>query len=189
MAGPFDVQIVAEIEGGHDTAALKFVDNGPVVNAVNRDFAAVPFIEEAPSFFPDLRDAYGAHSKHAFGGNEIRQRFLMQRIDFHQDHIFRIVTAEDGPAQQCIVASQVKAGEQIAQVRIQAVGVYIQLRKHRLVGVQRGERLNLDQAWRYLSGGFTHQAEIHLEEEGVVRFARHVELRRHGLAGNSQILE
>src|ERR1039458_898628 len=59
MAGPFDVEAVAEIEGRRDAAALDLVDDRPVVDTVNRDFAAVAFIVEAPAVFADIGDADG----------------------------------------------------------------------------------------------------------------------------------
>src|ERR1035438_6353363 len=67
MAGPFDVEAVAKIEGRRDAAALDLVDDRPVVDTVNRDFAAVAFIVEAPAVFADIGDADGTHAEHPLG--------------------------------------------------------------------------------------------------------------------------
>ena len=49
--------------------------------------------------------------------------------------------------------------------------------------------MNLNQARRELARVFTDQPEIHLQKKRVIRLAGHVELRRHCLARDGQILE
>ena len=51
VSGPFDIQFVAEIEGRRNATALQLVDDGAVINAVNRDLAAVALVEEALAVF------------------------------------------------------------------------------------------------------------------------------------------
>src|ERR1022692_1557815 len=131
MAGPFDVEAVAEIEGRRDAAALDLVDDRPVVDTVNRDFTAVAFIVEAPAVFADIGDADGTHAEHPLGEHEISQCLWTQRIYLHEDGVFGFVAAENGAAEQSLVAGEVEAAEQVAQIRIESIGIDVHLRQNR----------------------------------------------------------
>ena len=67
VAGPFDVEVVVEVEGGVDVAADEFVGYGPVVDAIYGDFVGVEFV----AFFRYVADVYGSDSALAFGEEEI----------------------------------------------------------------------------------------------------------------------
>ena len=52
VPGPFDIQIVAEIEGRPYILSLQFIDDGPVVNPVDRRLSIV---QPIPSLY-NIRD-------------------------------------------------------------------------------------------------------------------------------------
>ena len=130
----------------------------------------------------------GAHAEHLFSEQEIRQGLLMQRIDLHQDHVLRIVPAQNSPPQQLAVAFRIESTEQVPQIAIQAIGVGIHAGKGWLIGVQGRKRLDLHEPGFYLAERPEDQPEIHLEEERMVGFAGHIEFGGHGLSGNRPVL-
>ena len=87
MSGPFDVDIVGELELGLDVKADKFVGDGAVVDPMDWDAVGVEF---TANFF-DVAYIHRANSVKFFGQQEIREGFLIPRIDFHEHHIFRSV--------------------------------------------------------------------------------------------------
>src|SRR5579862_4651390 len=132
MPGPFDVQVVAEVEGGGDAASFELVHDRAVINSVDGDAAAILFVVQAAALFANRSNADGAHPEHALGDDEIGQGLLMPRIDFKQDHVFRMVAAQDGAAQQLLVASQIQTAQQVAHAGVDPVGIDIYLRQNRL---------------------------------------------------------
>ena len=58
MAGPFDFERVAVVEGELDVFALEFVDDRSVVDAMNGDVAAIALIEKTVAPFLEFRDPH-----------------------------------------------------------------------------------------------------------------------------------
>ena len=67
MAGPLDVEIVAKIEGQLDAFAFQFIDDGAVINSLDRNVFAGLFIKEFSALFANLGDADGSNAEHLFG--------------------------------------------------------------------------------------------------------------------------
>ncbi len=109
---------------------------------------------------------------------KVRQGFLMQRIDLHQDHVLGIMFADNGPPQQFLVALPIQSAQQIFQVRIQTENFSVRLRQHRLICVERREALQFNQFGLQLAGLVAHQSEIHLNKKRIRGFPRNFELIR-----------
>src|SRR5579884_4410562 len=95
MAGPFHVEIVAEIEGQRDAAALQLVDDGAVVDAADGRESAVAIVKQPVAFFSNMRDVDGANAEPAFRHQEIVPGFLIEGVNLEQDHVFRLTTPRD----------------------------------------------------------------------------------------------
>src|ERR1700751_4485533 len=103
MSSPFDIEVVAEVERQRDSLALQFIDDGAVVNALDRNLLAILLIEELAVLLADLRDADGSNAEHLLGQQEVGTRLLLFGMDFHQDDIFGIVSGDDGVTEQLLV--------------------------------------------------------------------------------------
>ena len=96
MACPFDIEIIAEIKLQGDLLALQLVDNGAVVDAMDRQSV----VKQPAALLLHLRDVDGLHAADLFGQQEIGQRLLMSGIDFHEDHIFRLMVTHNRFAEE-----------------------------------------------------------------------------------------
>ena len=110
------------------------------------------------------------------GQQKIGQGFLMQGIDFHQNDMRGIVIGDNGAAQQFLVALPIQTAQQIFQVPVETENLFVGLREHGLVSVERREALQLNQFGLQFAGRVPHQPKIHLDEQGVSGFARNSEL-------------
>ena len=110
-----------------NTSALELVHNGPVIDAMDLNLAAIAFVIQAPAVFANAGDTYSPHPEHTLGKDEVGQCLLMQRIDLHQDDIIAIVAAQDGAAEQSLIPVHIQAAEQIPQAAAEAIGVDIDL--------------------------------------------------------------
>src|ERR1700691_2358262 len=86
MAGPLDIEIVAEIEWEIDAPALEFIHDGAVVDALDRDLLAGFLIKKAAALFANPGDADGANSEELFRHQKIRTRLLFFGVNFHRDN-------------------------------------------------------------------------------------------------------
>ncbi len=98
MAGPLDVERVAVVEGELDVLSFEFVDDCPVVDTVDRDFAAIALVEEAVALFAELGDVDGGDVEFVLVDVEVREGLLVFGIDFEEDYVFGIVVADDDVA-------------------------------------------------------------------------------------------
>src|SRR5713226_5982078 len=100
MAGPFDVERVAVVEGELNVFALEFVDDGSVVDAVDGDFAAFALIEEAIALLADFGDVDSGDVKAVFVDVEVGEGFLVTGVDLEEGYVFGIVVANDDVAEE-----------------------------------------------------------------------------------------
>ena len=116
MAGPLDIEFVAQIEGKRDAFALQFVDDAAIVDAANFDFAAVLEVIELIAALHQRQNVDDRDAELALRDQKIGQRLLMLGIDLHQDHVLRIVIGDDELPQQPPVGIVVKAAEINAKI-------------------------------------------------------------------------
>ena len=95
MARPLHVQIVAEIEGHRDLLAHQFVDDGPIVDPLDRHQRAPVAVEQPIALLHHARDIHRAHAVILLGEQKIVARLLVRRVDLQQHHVLRIVIADD----------------------------------------------------------------------------------------------
>ena len=124
----------------------------------------------------------------ALRDEEVWQCLLMLGIDLHQDHVLRIVPADNQLAHQCAVGTVIETAQVDAQVRTQTKAVDVLLRRHRLVSVERRKGLQLDELGFQPAFAVANQSEVHLHKHRSRRFVGNVVFRRDRLVGNAQIL-
>ena len=95
MAGPFDIEFVAQIEGQRDSFALQFVHDAAVVDAPNLDLAPVLRVEELLAALLQRQNVDDRDAQLALRDQEVGQRLLVLGIDLHQDDVLGIVTGDD----------------------------------------------------------------------------------------------
>ena len=100
MACPFDVERVAVVEGELDVFALEFVDDGPVVDAVDGDVAAIALIEEAVALLAEFGDVDGGDVEFVLVDVEVGEGLLVVGVDLEEDYIFGVVVADDDVAEE-----------------------------------------------------------------------------------------
>ena len=100
MAGPFDFERVAVVEGELDVFALEFVDDRSVVDAMNGDVAAIALIEKTVAPFLEFRDVYSGDVEFVFIDVEVWEGLLVSGIDFEENYIFGVMVADDDVAQE-----------------------------------------------------------------------------------------
>src|SRR5580704_9287219 len=86
MTGPLNIHIVPEIKTGLDILALELVDDYAIVDAMDGDVAVI----QAVAAFANDGERNGFDTAIALRHEEIGERLLMVRIDFHQYHVFGI---------------------------------------------------------------------------------------------------
>ena len=138
---PFHIQIVAEIERKLRLLALQLVHDGPVVDAPHRDLAAI----QPPAPLAQLADVHSAHAVLLLRQQEIVARLLLPRVDLREHHLFRVVPPRDSLPQDCAILLAAHTPRQLRQSRVDAVRFAIAFGHQRLISIQRGEALNLDQ--------------------------------------------
>src|SRR5579862_1214977 len=116
MARPLHIEIVAPVKIELDSRALQFIDDGAVINALDGYTLAVNFVEKAAPIFLDPGDVDGANAQHFFRHSEVRKSLLPVGIDFHQDHVFRIVVGYNGAPQKSAIGRFVEASQKILEV-------------------------------------------------------------------------
>src|SRR5262249_57617202 len=93
MARRRHLQIIPESECQPYSPSLQLIHNGAVINPVNRHTLAALIMKQAAALFLDVGDAYRSDAEHLLRHQEIRQGFLMQWIDLHQNDIFAILAS------------------------------------------------------------------------------------------------
>src|ERR1039457_5039013 len=73
VAGPFDVERVAEVEGELDVFTLELVDDGAVVDAVDGSLVVV----EAVALPPERCDVDGANAVELFGDQKVDRKSVV----------------------------------------------------------------------------------------------------------------
>src|ERR1700722_18833951 len=89
--------------------------------------------------------------------------------------------ADYGPAQKLLVAFPVQSTQQIRQAVVEFKDLLIHLRKHGLIRIQRRESLQLNEFGLQVASLVAYEAKVHLDEHGVRRLARYIELRGDGI--------
>ena len=145
MPCPFDIQIIVKPEREAGLFAHQFIHNSPVVDAINANASPGIFVEQPASFFLNVRDGYGFYAEQLLCEHKVRQRFLAQRIDFHQNHVLRIVISYNCPLQKGFITLRVQSAQQIFEIPIEPKDLQIGLRERCLVCVQGREALQLHQ--------------------------------------------
>src|SRR4051794_31745356 len=93
MAGPLDVEIITEIELQRNLLSDEFVDNGPVIDAIDRDLTpAIPVVQLA-AVLNYRGNVYRCNAARSLRHQEIALRLLVLGIDFEQHHVLRIAVA------------------------------------------------------------------------------------------------
>jgi hypothetical protein len=176
MAGPFEVEGLAVIEGEWDLFADELVDDGAVVDAANGNEARAFAVGEAPE--PGGRigrgvnrleggDVNDADTKVVGSDVEVGEGFLLGGIDVDEDDGFRIVAGDDGAVEELPIAGVVEAAEEIGERRIEREGRAIGFANGELKSEDRGEGLHLDEARGQAAVGLADEAEIGSEEMGM----------------------
>ena len=98
VAGPLDVERVAVVEGELDVLALELVDDGPVVDAVDGDLAAIALVEEAIALFAEFGDVDGGDVEFVLVDVEVGEGLLVVGIDLEEDYVLGVVVADDDVA-------------------------------------------------------------------------------------------
>ena len=119
VAGPLDVERVAVVEGQLDVLALEFVDDGAVVDTVDRDVAAIALVEEAVALFAEFGDVDGGDVEFVLVDVEVREGLLVVGIDLEEDYVFGIVVADDDFAEELPVGLFVEVGQVTVEVGIE----------------------------------------------------------------------
>lgn len=184
VTGPFDVKVVAPVEGDVHLATFQFVDDGAVVDTMDRHLAPGAFVEKLVGLAGQLGDADGADAESAFGDNEVAAGFLVSRVDLQEHDVFGIVLADNGLAKERPVAGVIEGRGMVAPGSGRVVGG----REDGLEGVEGREALDLNEPGFGFSGSVAHEAEIDLGEEGLVRFVRDAEERRNGGFGGGAVV-
>ena len=81
VPGPLHLQVVSPVEGDYGFLALQLVEDGAVVDAVDRSFDAVAIVEEFVASLDYPGDADGADPVDALGADEVADGLLVLRVD------------------------------------------------------------------------------------------------------------
>src|SRR5580700_11164523 len=184
MPRPLHVQFIAEPELARHVTAHQFVDNDPVVNALD----GLAGVIQLAAALLDVGNVGNADSEHPFGGEEIWQRLLAIWINLEQYHVLRAMGAQDGAAEQRMVAFFRQAAEEMAERGIQIVNPLVCGGEQRLESIQGREALYLDQLGLPIPGAVCDQAEIGLHKKRMRRFLRNPESFRYRGFGSAVTL-
>src|SRR5258706_9431165 len=91
MPGPLDIEVVGEAEMQVQVFTFQSVHDGTVVDAADGDLAAMAFVGEFLAIFSYMGDVDRRNAKCAFGEVKVWKRFLMKRIDLHEDDLLGVV--------------------------------------------------------------------------------------------------
>jgi hypothetical protein len=160
VASPLDVERVAIVEGKLDVFALEFVDNGSVVNTVDRDVAAGALVEEAVALLAEFGDVDGGDVELVLVDVEVREGLLVVGVDLEEDYVFGVVVADDDFAEELPVGLLGKVAEILLQIGIEVEGFDVLACEDVLVAEDGGECLELDEFWAEGSVGVADQSEI-----------------------------
>src|SRR6516225_6220922 len=94
MAGPFDVELIAEVEAKWYLLADEFIDNDPVIDAVNGNLAAFRRVVELAAALANIADIDEGNAAVAPREEKIRESLLIPGIDFEENYVFRVVSVE-----------------------------------------------------------------------------------------------
>jgi hypothetical protein len=144
MAGPFDVERVAIVEGELDVFALEFVDNGPVVDAVDGDVTAGALIEEAVALLAKGGDVDGGDVEFVLVDVEVGEGFLVIGVDLEENYVFGVVVGDDDVAEELPVGFLGETAEVPGQVGVEVVGFKVLAREDVLIAEDGGEGLKFD---------------------------------------------
>jgi hypothetical protein len=144
VAGPLDVERVAIVEREPDLFALEFVDDGPVVDAVNGNFAAGALIEEAVALLAKVGDVDSGDVEFVLIDVEVGEGLLVGWVDFEEDYVFGVVVADDDLMEELPVGFLVETAEVPGQAGVKIVGFNVLAGEDVLIAEDGGEGLELD---------------------------------------------
>ena len=160
---------------------LQLVDDAAVVNTPHFDFAAIFGVVELFAMLFQRHDVDYRDTKLPLRNQEVWQRFLVQRVDLHQDYILGIVLPDDQFPHQLDIRDVVVAAEVNPEVFQQPIRVDVLLCRNRLISVKRRKGLELYELGIEPTLRVAHQPEIDRHKHGSDRFVGHVVLGRYGL--------
>src|ERR1700755_3113989 len=103
MASPFQLQVVAKVERKLNSAAFYLIRDDAVINSLDGNFPAIPFIEQTVPSFDDRARVDDADAEYALRGCEIVTCLLLPGIDFQQRNIFRVMLSHNRLTEEPIV--------------------------------------------------------------------------------------
>ncbi len=187
MSGPFHVERLGQIERKRDPFAFQLIHDAAVVDSAHRNLAAIFFVEQAFAPFLQLENIDDCDPEIALRKQKVAERLLLLRIYLQQNHIFRIVPADDQFPHQLLIRIVVVAAEIDPEVFRQSKRANIFLCQDRLVPVEGREGLQLDQPGLELALCVAHQAKVDLQEHRTRRLVGDVILRGDGDVGRAAV--
>ena len=139
MACPLDLEIVTVVEGELDVFAVKLIGDGAVVDAVDRDFAAIVLIEEAIVLFADFGDVDRGNVEPVLVDVEVRQSLLLGGIDLKRTAALWVVVADDDFLEKSPVGFLVEAAEIAIEIGIEFEGFDVLVREDVLIAAMEGK--------------------------------------------------
>ena len=122
MIRPFDVVVVAKVEGELSSPSFHVLADRSVVDAMDWDLASISLIIEAISLLRQAGDVYGRDSQFVFIDAKVRKRLLGFGFDFGENDILRIMMVEDNFAEKIPIAFFSVISEEIFEVWIELEG-------------------------------------------------------------------
>jgi hypothetical protein len=175
MAGPFDLEGLAEVEGERDLFLREFLGHDAVVDAVDGHEAGSVAVAEAweaagTVFGNDFGDVEDGDAEVVGGEVEVGEGFLMVRIDFEEDYVFGVVPVEDDVRQLLPESGLGMIAEEILEGGIEGVDGAVVFGEQELEGLERWESLQFDEHGLKGTVGGVDEAEVGGHEVWVWSF-------------------
>src|ERR1700719_1463492 len=87
MSGPLHIEIITPIERELHVLALQLVHNRPVVDSPDGNSTSVSFVIELRPLLLDGLDVNRFYAEHLLSEQKIREGFLLQGMNLHQDYV------------------------------------------------------------------------------------------------------
>ena len=187
VASPLDIEVVCPGEGDHSFLAFEFVEDCAVVDAMDGSPDAIAIIEELAALLFYFRDADGSDAVDAFGADEVADGLLPVGVDLEEHHVFGGVVVEDSFTEEAMVGVDIEIAEEVSEAGIEVVGAHVLAGHFRLVSIEAGEALDLDEL-RGHTAVLVDNAEVGLDEEGFGVFVGDAVLSGDLLCGSLEIV-
>ena len=180
MPGPGHVEPRGQIERELRALGLELVEDEAVVDPADPRLLSVPLVPELASALFDFRRVDRPHAPELLGEREVDGRLLPRRVEIEEHDLLGSEPREDRLADDAFVAGGVEAGEVPVEPMAVRADVRELLALGDLEGVERRERLELDQLRNERSAGVLRDREVGDGEDRQLVAAGHVEPLRHG---------